>query len=226
MVGPLGQTGRLGLARPGSAAGEPGDGVVSERGSLAPWFRARRLQATSAERVTAGPLQEAGFECLSIGEFGALDLFPQQTPAGSYIRARKSWTLVRERISQEGSRERAQGLLGYRGTSRDPGRPPPAASRPPEAHLSWIRDGPCRGRFFLVLSPLRGEGGRARGLRGTGRTRPESLPREGYSRRTPDAGSRLPLHTSGMVEVCPLPGREFHRGEGGDSPGPPGPPTL
>ena len=48
--GLLWQTGRLGLARPGSAAEGPEETVLSERGSSAPG-RARRLQAASAERV-------------------------------------------------------------------------------------------------------------------------------------------------------------------------------
>ena len=152
VAGRLGQTGRLGLARPGvgeQRSPEKGTPSLSELGSSTPG-RARRLQAASAERIAGGALARGGLRvpvglcvCCDSAHGGSLhrglsprfsvrvgcalsgfaSLCPRQPPAGSYIRDRKSWTLAVEKISQEGARERAQHLLGWEGTSRVPERP-------------------------------------------------------------------------------------------------------
>ena len=163
----------LGRGRPRRCAEEA---ISSARGSSAPG-RSRRLQAASAgaREVPAGPLQEAGCALQSVGVRGRLRVLvrvrgtlsgsprsvPRQPPAGSQIRAGKSWTLVRERISQEGRRAGAPESLGRGGTSRSSERPRSRRSSPSERPLPWTPDGGCDPRLFLVLPPLRGEGGDA-----------------------------------------------------------------
>ena len=209
--GQLGQTGRLDLARPGSAAGGcPG---IALRARVPPRLvRARRLQAASAERVAGGALARGGLR-VPFGQW----ITACGAPRGRRLRA---LTTVRvgcalsaaPSLCTPGSRLVHKSGLGKvchpfgrefhrRGPGTDPasswarggppgfatGRRSPSRARPRRSLLRYgmARMDPSDSRFF---PPLRGEGGRAQSLQRTGGVR-RTL---GVRRRAPCAGPLPP----------------------------------
>ena len=158
--------------------------------------RTTRQAGDSLRRSVLGARRRAGLPTLS-----------QQPPAGSYIRAGKSWTLAVRRITQEGRRREAPDLLGSSGTSRAPRRPSRRRSSPRSEPLHWTRDGADRPRFGMVLSPLRGEGRLAQEPLGTGVNASRSEPALGAPRRATmhDAAARLPYIRAGTSLTLAVP---------------------
>ena len=222
-----------------------GRGGARRDGSL----RARFLRAWSGPQaassvrracVPAGPLQEAGYDFLSIcgrstrsheGSVlhdGPLSLRSVGLTFRHCAQAR-AWFIYPgwEKFAiacggnyTGGEQVRSPRAPGLGGDLQGPGEADARPIEPDRRALSWVRDGPDDPWKIPVLSPLGGEGGPAQGLQSTGVHVARSPSAGEHPSRTSPAGSRPPVHTTGMGGVCPRPWREFHSREGGKGPGP------